>query len=426
VRVGFFAVLDAFTGGVHQYSLAMLEALASRRGSDEFVVFADPSPLSSNLREQGWDVRPVSPTTLVGRGRAIVGRVLGPEKVAVVSRRLYRIRDARAPNDKDVGAIYERLGLGQWFQRCGIDLMVYPAMHPFSFESGMPYIAAVHDLQHRLQPHFPEVSADGEWEHREYVFRHGIERATLVIADSEVGREDIVSLYDAPESRIKVLPFPPPALRAATNAEVVRVALRYDLPSRYGFYPAQFWPHKNHARIVRAVAVARERGVDISLAFAGAHTGGIREGCYAEVRRLVAELGLESQIQFLGYVPDEDVPPLYAGAHALVMPTFFGPTNIPVLEAWQFGCAVLSSDIRGIRDQVGDAGVLVDPEAVEDLADGLVRLWTDDSLHGELVARGAKRVAAYTFDDFADRLRAILDEAADRLGDHLSSDTGNS
>jgi glycosyltransferase involved in cell wall biosynthesis len=299
--------------------------------------------------------------------------------------------------------------------------MVYPAVHPFSFESGVPFVVAVHDLQHRLQPHFLEVSANGEWEHREYVFPHAIDRATLVLADSEVGREDIISLYGSPEDRVKVLPFPPPIAVDVSDDEARRVALKYELPDLYGFYPAQFWPHKNHARIVQAVAVARDRGVDITVAFAGSHTGGIREQCHAEVRRLVGELGLERQIRFLGYVPDQDVPPLYAGARALVMPTFFGPTNIPVLEAWQFGCAVLSSDIRGIREQVGDAGVLVDPGSVEHLAEGLVRLWTDDSLYADLVRSGSERVARYTFDDFADRLRAILDEAAQRLEESLAA-----
>ena len=84
-----------------------------------------------------------------------------------------------------------------------------------------------------------------------------------------------------------------------------------------------------------------------------------------------SDLGLESQIRYGGYVPDEDMSGLYAGAVALTMPTFFGPTNIPVLEAWAYGCPVLTSDIRGIREQVGDAGVLVDPRSIESIADGI-------------------------------------------------------
>ena len=80
-------------------------------------------------------------------------------------------------------------------------------------------------------------------------------------------------------------------------------------------------------------------------------------------------MGLEGELRYLGYVPDEDMSGLYAGAVALVMPTFFGPTNIPVVEAWTFGCPVLTSDIRRIREQAGNAAVLVDPRSVEAIAD---------------------------------------------------------
>jgi glycosyltransferase involved in cell wall biosynthesis len=415
VRLGFFHVVDASTGGVHQYSLETLEALAARPADDEFVIFTFASPSVALLKEAGWDVRPLYPGTIQSRALAFAGRVLGPHKVTALSRRLYRLRASPVPFSGGVPKIQAKPGVGKWFRRCGVDLMLYPAAHTLSFESGVPYIFTVHDLQHRLQPHFPEVSDGGEWEHREYAFSHGVEHATLVIADSEVGREDVIELYGAREDCVKVLPFPPPPAHEVTDEEIARVSLRYELSSSYGFYPAQFWPHKNHARIVRAVARAREQGIDITVAFAGSHTGGIRERCYDEARRLVDEFGLEREIRFLGYVPSEDVAPLYAGARALVMPTFFGPTNIPVLEAWQYGCAVLSSDIRGIREQVGDAGVLVDPESVEALAAGLVRLWADDALHAEVVRRGRVRVAAYTFDDFADRLRAIIDDAKSRV-----------
>ena len=71
---------------------------------------------------------------------------------------------------------------------------------------------AIHDLQHRLQPEFPEVSANGEWERREYRFRNGARYATLLLADSEVGKEDLLNFYGpygVTPDRVKVLPFIP-------------------------------------------------------------------------------------------------------------------------------------------------------------------------------------------------------------------------
>jgi glycosyltransferase involved in cell wall biosynthesis len=200
-----------------------------------------------------------------------------------------------------------------------------------------------------------------------------------------------------------------------SETERQRVRKNYHLPERYLFYPAQFWPHKNHARIVQALGLLKqEYSLDVAVVFCGSYTGEIRERTFHEVMSLSSQLGLE-KIHYLGYVSDEDMSALYAEAVGLVMPTFFGPTNIPVLEAWAFGCPVLTSDIRGIREEVADAGILVDPRSVEAIADGVYRLWTDENLACSLADLGRQRLASYTADDYRRRLLSILEEAKTRI-----------
>jgi glycosyltransferase involved in cell wall biosynthesis len=117
----------------------------------------------------------------------------------------------------------------------------------------------------------------------------------------------------------------------------------------------------------------------------------------------------------LGYIADEEMDDLYLGATALLMPTFFGPTvGIPVLEAWAVKCPVLTSDIRGIREQAGDAAVLVDPMSVESIGAGIRRLWCDEKLREELKRRGAARLRLHCREEYQEKLRAILAEAKDR------------
>jgi len=283
-----------------------------------------------------------------------------------------------------------------------------------SFEARIPYIMPVHDLQHMLQPEFPEVSANGEWEQREYLFRNGIRNAILILVDSEVGKEDVLRFYGrygiSPD-RIRIIPFlpanylsvhVPPKLRA-------EIRRRYSLPKRYLFYPAQFWAHKNHVRIVKAIALLREQaGAEIHMVFCGANTTATQKQTYLEVMTLVCELNISDQVHYLGYVPDEDMSGLYAEAAGLVMPTFFGPTNIPILEAWAFGCPVVTSDIRGIQEQVGDAGLLVDIRSVEGIAAGMLRVWRDHQLRDELARRGRRRLESYTPEEFQLRLSDIV------------------
>jgi len=311
--------------------------------------------------------------------------------------------------------------MSQWFRDSGVELMLYPthSLHPY--EIGIPYVMAIHDLQHRLQPEFPEVSANGEWEWREYYFRNAIRHATLVLADSEVGKEDILTFYGPygiTPDRIRILPYLPASHLAVDISESGRQRVRttYHLPERYLFYPAQFWPHKNHSRIVQALGMLKqEHRLKVPAVFCGSYSDEIRRRTFREVMSLSHQLGLDKEIRYIGHVPDEDMSALYAGAVALAMPTFFGPTNIPVLEAWAFGCPVLTSDIRGIREQVGDAAVLVNPRSVEAIADGIYRLWTDKNLGRMLGERGRQRLASYGPDDYRRRLIEILEEAKTRV-----------
>jgi glycosyltransferase involved in cell wall biosynthesis len=311
--------------------------------------------------------------------------------------------------------------ISQWIHRSGVELMVYPQTTPVSFETGIPYVMAVHDIQHRLQPEFPEVSANGEWERREYRFRNGARYATLLLADSEVGKEDILNFYGpygVTPDRVKVLPFIPATSMATSVSKSNRESVRtlYGLPQRYLFFPAQFWPHKNHVRVVEALGLLREKhALRIPVVFCGSNAGELRKKTFEEVMSLSRRLGVKEEIHYLGYVPDEHMAGLYAEAAALVFPTFFGPTNIPVLEAWAFGCPVLTSDIRGIREQVGDAAIRADPRSTEDIAHAIHQLWTDEGLCFTLADRGRQRLSTYTSDDYRQRLIEILDEAVMRV-----------
>jgi glycosyltransferase involved in cell wall biosynthesis len=296
--------------------------------------------------------------------------------------------------------------------------MIYPAPTARSFGLGVPYLVAIHDLQHRLQPEFPEVSAGGVWEARERFFNESIQQATGVLVDSEVGREDVITFYGSliELDQVHVLPFlPAPYLSRAATDEIDDVRRRHRLPDAYLLFPAQFWPHKNHVRVVHALAELRRRGCEIPVVMTGSATGEIRTQVLADVHREIDAGGITRSVSILGYVDDHTMACLYSGARGVILPTFFGPTNIPVVEAWSLDLPVLTSDIRGIREQCGDAAILVDPRSVASIADGLECLWTDADTRERVVAAGRLRIDAYGQDDFATRLGGILDSAAERI-----------
>jgi glycosyltransferase involved in cell wall biosynthesis len=425
MKIGVLAWLNKENGGTYQYSLTAIRALMTGGGKDDsFVLFTDAhdDPEVRLVRGHGWEVRPIEPPR-PSRVRSIAAR--SARRVARVGGRVLDHSGESGPGAHEADyAIMSRPRLDRWFRSAHVELMVYPVTDPASFETELPYVIAVHDVQHRLQPQFPELSANGEWAWREYLFRNATRKATLVMVDSDVGKEDVLASYGeygVEPDRVKVLPFAAPpyigsiALRGA-DLELFRE--RHGLPDRYLFYPAQFWPHKNHIGIVRALGVLRRNhGLDVAIVFCGSHQGEIREQAFADVVAAAREEGVEGQVCHLGYVADEEMASLYSCAEALVMPTFLGPTNIPILEAWSLACPALTSDIRGVREQAGDAAVLVDPESVEALAEGMRRLWCDESLRADLVERGRRRLAEYTFEHFRDRFLLIIEEAKERVRD---------
>jgi len=437
MRIGIVPTLEASAGGLYQYNLTLLRTLHDLDHQGSYIVFTDaPSALPGELSTErvDWIIKSLSPPPAVPPAKSFSQRALDGLRRGVGEgphRELWRVvrktlhgadqQGESAETIIDPDTVWWQPAMGDWFRACGAEAMLYPNPLALSFESRVPYAMSIHDLQHRLQPEWPEVSADQEWEAREYLFRNAARHAELLIADSEVGKEDILEFYGPfgiTADRVKVLPFLPSAYLSIEISKEKREQVRqtYQLADRYLFYPAQFWPHKNHARIVRALdLLKREYQLEIPIVFCGSHGGKIREETFFEVKQLAAKFGLEQQILFLGYVPDEDISALYAEARALVMPTFFGPTNIPILEAWAFGCPVLTSDIRGVREQVGDAGILVDPRSVESIAEGIYRISTDDDLHFDLGNRGRQRLKIYTPHDYQQRLIEILAEMKERL-----------
>ena len=414
MKLGFVPVLDPAGGGVYQYGASVADALRELGSAGGAVALVAPGSQLPPMMN-GWaclELPLLSPLNSQGRRLPFIRSQRLRNGLRMVRRGVRRRRTA------DLDRIRARPETARVLTENAIDLTLFPAPLAASFEIGLPYVLAIHDLQHRLQPEFPEVSANGVWERREYLFRNGARYASVVLADSDVGREDILDAYGhygLDEERVCILPFAvPPELRstaAAADQGAARIRRRQALPERYLFYPAQFWPHKNHLRLVEALGILRQRNVRIALVLTGSWSGALRERTFEEMMRQARSLNVDDQLTVLGYVPDSDMAGLYHGAAALVFPTFFGPTNLPIIEAWALGCPIVTSDIRGIREQVGNAALIANPREPEALAAAIEQVWTDEELCRRLVARGRVRVQAFTPEDFRRRLTEILDRA---------------
>lgn len=374
-------------GGSFTITDEIVRALAAKigQGTHEFIVLA-PSKETA-LRAACGDLQVVTlDETTVGRSTSARAR-------RWARRMAYRLSGySSTPN----------LAVERLLAANEIDVVWYPsAWECLTVE--VPYITTVWDLQHRLQPCFPEVSRNRAWDNRERMFSAALRRASLVIAGTQAGQEEIERFYDVPRERIRLLPHPTPQF--LDKVEPARPDLP-DLKGDFIFYPAQFWPHKNHFALIEALHLLRQRdGLPISLVLTGSDMGNL-----PFLRAMIERRGLSSAVRVLGFVSREQLVWLYRHALALTYVTYFGPENLPPLEAFAAGCPVIASDVSGAREQLGDAAFLVNPRRPEQIADAVKTLHFDLNLRNQLVERGTIRAKRFTADDFVDGVVKWLDE----------------
>jgi glycosyltransferase involved in cell wall biosynthesis len=293
----------------------------------------------------------------------------------------------------------------------GADLAFFPGPDRRALQlHSHSYVFSILDLAHLEHPEFPEVSLSGEFERREQLYADATRRAVAVVADSEQGRRLVVEQYRVPAARVFVAPFMMAlSVQKFVADEVIAVSVRqrYAITDPYIFYPAQFWAHKNHRYLLAALRVMRERhGWAPQAVFCGSDKGEL-----GAVREYADRAGVDDLMNYCGFVPDEHLPYLYAGALALVMPTYFGPTNIPPLEALRLGVPVCYSDLPSFREHLGDTVTYVDLQDPASLADALQRIRTE----GRLPQRSAELVPGIQPGTADDAYFRVLSEIVERF-----------
>jgi glycosyltransferase involved in cell wall biosynthesis len=227
------------------------------------------------------------------------------------------------------------------------------SIEPLSFPLDTPYITTVWDLEHRRQPFFPEVSKNGEWDRRETGYSRVIGKATFIVVGTQVGKDQIEKFYGVNQERIVVAPF-------CINQNQYQEEI--DRDSNLIFYPAQFWPHKNHVNLVKGFKLATQTESSLRLVLVGSD-----KGSKSRIQSLVNTLGIENSVEFWGTVSSEELETLYKRASLMIFPSFFGPDNLPPLEAISFKCPVAVADHPGSREQFLGGVPLFDASSQEEI-----------------------------------------------------------
>jgi len=290
---------------------------------------------------------------------------------------------------------------------------ISPSAWPRDLEE-INYLTTVWDLSHRDDPEFPEVRWNRELEVRDRNYQSLLPRATAIFVDSELGKKNVLDRYGIDDERVHVMPFQASiATRSYSEKNVTKeydVGKKYQLDVPYVFYPAQFWAHKNHVYLLEGLKILEQDfGLKVGAIFSGGDKGNL-----SYVKSYVRNLNLEDRIRFAGFVTNDEIPELYRQSIALVMPTYFGPTNLPPLEAFELGVPLLYSDRAGLRDQVGSAALLMDLKNPRSMAEHIFNLKNDKELRMQLVKSGREQLHHYKSIDRIGILKFVLEDFRSR------------
>jgi glycosyltransferase involved in cell wall biosynthesis len=355
-------------GGVQVYLRDLLAALAEAGGGNEYVVFVphgeDPPPI------------PRSPRISVAHLATALPRRRPLSELALFA------LDRRPARDR----------LALEIDGLGVDLVHWATSRWPVLALETPVALTFFDMQEEFFPaFFPLRERLG----RAVAHRGGVRAADLVLVPSLFTAESLAERYGTAAEKIALTPVGvADRFRSEVEAEErVRLHKHYDLHDvEFLLYPANPWPHKNHALLMAALALLRrERALAVTLVCTGRLAGEQRSPA-----ALARSAGLPAdQVRDLGFVPEADMPALYRAARGLVFPSLFEGFGIPVLEAMACGCPVACAEVASLPEVGGDAVRYFDPTRMDDIARAVEEIWTDGALRAELRDRGRERVQSF-------------------------------
>ncbi len=391
LRIGVDAGCWANGRGYGRFARELLTHMVRTAPDDEFVFFLDPA--SARVFElEGPNVRPVQ-----------------------VDQRVSPTEAASADGSRSV---FDMLRFTAAVGRSELDVFFSPSVYTyFPLPPRLRAVVAIHDA---IAERFPELTLPSRRARLFWKAKVGlaVRQATLVLSVSEFAADDVAARVGVPRNRIRVaVEAPAEAFRPVeSHDEIDRTAQRYEIPSgaEWFIYVGGFNPHKNLGTLVRAYAqaVAQRNPDEVPfLLLVGSLTGDTFHRNTDELRTEIERASLE-RVVWPGFVPDDDLRQLYAGALALVLPSECEGFGLPAVEAAACGTAVIATTESPLPQLLAGGGLFVEPGDEAALTEAMTTLMDDPGARAAFADVALSRAGDLSWERCARETLSALREAA--------------
>ncbi|AEK19266.1 glycosyl transferase group 1 [Methanococcus maripaludis X1] len=231
-----------------------------------------------------------------------------------------------------------------------------------------------------------------------------------IITISNHTKLDLMNYFKIPEDKIKVIYLAAnQTYKKLGKNEINEILKKYDLNNPFILYVGGLAPNKNIERLLESYNIIKNKEISQKLILTG-----VKRHNSTSALKTIKKLNLQNDVIFTGYVPDEDLPGLYNAADLFVYPSLYEGFGLPPLEAMQCGTPVITSNTSSLPEVVGDAGIMINPYDVDELANKMYEVLTNEKLRKEMSKKGLERAKLFSWKKCAEEHLKVYEEVLGR------------
>ncbi len=350
-------------------------------------------------------------TLVVDRATAAGAQFPASAAIKVVETKEQPTEAAAADGARSPGDLWR---MARAAAKLDVDVFFFPAVYSFyPILNRVPTVVTFHDAIAEQHPKliFPGWRSRIFWNLKTWLAR---QQANTVLTVSESAKRQIISAFNYPAASIRVITEGPGEGFSPMNdsARIQQVLREYQLPADKPLivYVGGISPHKNLRGLLEALHLLKNIAIPWHMVIVGDYKGDSFFGCYQELIEQRQALGLEGDVTFTGFVPNDHLVALYNASTLVVLPSFNEGFGLPVVEAMACGAAVAASNRGSLPEVLGSAGIYFDPQNSREMAEALAKVLTDEVLRERMRREGLQRSERFSWKTAAAQTIAVFED----------------